>query len=49
VLLGKPTEVKKWLAASLDKTIRLQMHPPGELRAMSALSGPERIKQQSSG
>jgi hypothetical protein len=49
VLLGKPTEVKKWLAASLDKTIRLQMHPPGELRAMSALAGPEWIKQQSSG
>ncbi|MBU1475508.1 MAG: hypothetical protein KJ768_11670, partial [Acidobacteria bacterium] len=24
-LLGKQTEVKKWLAASLDKTIRLQL------------------------
>jgi len=24
-LLGKPTEAKKWLAASLDKTIRLQL------------------------
>jgi len=49
VLLGKPTEVKKWLAASLDKTIRLQLSPPADLRAMSALAGPEWIKQQSSG
>jgi hypothetical protein len=47
-LLGKPVEVKKWLAASLDKTIRLQLRPPAELRAMSALAGPEWIKQQSS-
>ena len=43
-LLGKPTEVKKWLAASLDKTIRLQLSPPAELRAMSALAGPEWIR-----
>ncbi len=47
VLLGNPTEVTKWLAASLDKTIRLQLSPPAELRAMSALAGPEWIKQQS--
>lgn len=44
VLLGKPTAVKKWLAASLDKTIRLQLNPPADLRAISALSGPEWIK-----
>jgi hypothetical protein len=44
-LLGKPTEVKKWLAASLDKTIRLQLSPPAELGAMSALARPEWIKQ----
>jgi hypothetical protein len=44
VLLGKPTEVKKWLAASLEKTIRLQLSPPTELRAMSALAGPDWIK-----
>jgi hypothetical protein len=46
-LLGKPTEAKKWLAASLGKTIRLQMNPPAELRRMyaSALAGPEWIKQ----
>ena len=43
--LGKPTEVKKWLAASLDKTIRLQLSPPAELRAMSNLVGPDWIKQ----
>jgi hypothetical protein len=43
--LGKPTEEKKWLAASLSKTIRLQMSPPPELRAISALTGPEWIKQ----
>jgi hypothetical protein len=47
-LLGKPTEVKKWLAASLDKTIRLQLSPPIELREMSALSGPDWIHEQSS-
>jgi hypothetical protein len=48
-LLGTPTEVKKWLAASLDKTIRLQLSPPAELRAMSSLAGPEWIKEQHSG
>jgi len=44
-MLGKPTEVNKWLAASLDKTIRLQLSPPAELRAMSALAGPDWIRQ----
>jgi hypothetical protein len=44
-LLGKPTNVKRWLAASLDKTIRLQLNPPPELRAMSALAGPSWIKR----
>jgi len=43
--LGKPSEVKKWLAASLDKTIRLQLSPPAELRAMSAVTGPDWIKE----
>ena len=42
--LGAPTEVKRWLAASLDKTIRLQLSPPAELRAISALAGPEWIR-----
>jgi hypothetical protein len=45
VLLGEPTEVKKWLAASLGKTIRLQLSPPAELRAMAALAGPEWMRQ----
>jgi hypothetical protein len=44
-LLGKPTAVKKWLAASLDKTIRLQLSPPAELREKSALAGPDWIRQ----
>lgn len=44
-LLGEPTEEKRWLTASLDKTIRLQMNPPAGLRALSALEGPAWIKQ----
>ena len=40
-LLGEPTEEKRWLAASLDKTIGLQLNPPSDLRAISALSGPD--------
>jgi len=47
VRLGDPTEVKQWLAVSLDKTIRLQLSPPAELRSMSALAGPDWIRQQS--
>lgn len=43
-LLGEPTEEKKWLAASLEKTIRLQLVPPDNLRVISALSGPDWIK-----
>ncbi len=44
--LGQPSEAKKWLAASLEKTIRLQLDPPAELRAMSALAGPEWLKAE---
>ena len=47
-LLGKPTEEKKWLAASLDKTIRLQLNPSADLRAISSMAGPEWLKQQNS-
>lgn len=43
-LLGKPTDVKRWLAASLDKTMRLQLDPPAEVRAVSALAGPAWIE-----
>jgi hypothetical protein len=42
-LLGEATDVKKWLAASLDKTIRLQLNPPADLREISALTGPDWI------
>ena len=44
-LLGEPTEVKKWLAASLAKTIQLQLNPSAKLREMCALAGPDWIKQ----
>jgi hypothetical protein len=44
-LLGKPTKIKKWLAASLARTINLQLNPPAELRALAALTGPAWIKQ----
>jgi hypothetical protein len=44
-LLGEPTEGKRWLAASLEKTIRLQLSPPAALRALSALAGPDWITQ----
>jgi hypothetical protein len=42
-LLGGPTDAKKWLALSMDKTIRLQLDPPADLRTMSALTGPDWI------
>lgn len=42
--LGAPSPVKKWLAASLDKTIRLQLDPPDDMRAASALTGPDWIR-----
>ncbi len=44
-LLGQPTAAKRWLASSLDKTIRLQLDPPAEVRAVSALAGPDWLKQ----
>jgi len=43
--LGEPTDTRKWLALSLDKTIRLQLDPTPELQALSALEGPAWIKQ----
>lgn len=44
-ILGTETKEKRWLAASLDKTIRLQLNPPPELREMSALPVPDWIRQ----
>jgi hypothetical protein len=42
--LGEPTPVRKWLAASLDKTIRLQINPPAAMRELAALAGPDWIR-----
>lgn len=42
--LGEPTKAKKWLTASLDKTIRLQLDPPAGAGALSALNGPDWIR-----
>jgi len=44
-MLGEPTDAKRWLALSLDKTIRLQMDPPMDVRAVSGLTGPDWIGQ----
>lgn len=44
-LLDKPTPEKRWLAASLDKTIRLQLDPPPEMRTASALASPAWIRE----
>lgn len=43
-LLGKSTELKAWLAQSLAKTIRLQLEPPPDLRAVLRLDGPEWLR-----
>jgi hypothetical protein len=45
LLLGKPTNVKRWLAASLEKTIRLQLDPSAELRELSSMAGPDWITE----
>lgn len=45
VRLGEPTEAKRWLAASMDKTLRFQMNPPPEVQAVSALDGPAWIRR----
>jgi hypothetical protein len=42
-VVGAPTPEKTWLAASLDKTIRLQLDPPDELRKVVAFPGPSWI------
>lgn len=39
--LGRPGSVQQWLAASLDKTLRLQLSPPEDVRTISALRTPE--------
>ena len=42
-VLGEPSREKQWLAASLSKTIRLQLDPPSDLQEVCALAGPEWI------
>jgi len=44
-LLGNPTQEKRWLVASLDKTIRFQLNPPSGMQALSALEGPAWIRE----
>jgi hypothetical protein len=39
-LLGEHKKQKRWLAASLAKTLRLQLNLPKELRKLFALDGP---------
>jgi hypothetical protein len=41
--LGTPTAEKQWLAASLDKTLRLQLDPPAALRRLYDFPGPDWI------
>jgi hypothetical protein len=42
--LGAPSPAKRWLAASLDKTIRLQLDPTDDMRAATALTGADWIR-----
>lgn len=39
--IGEPGSARRWLAASLDKTLRLQLSPPEDARAISALRTPD--------
>ena len=38
--VGEPGSAQRWLAASLDKTLQLQLSPPEDARAISALRTP---------
>jgi hypothetical protein len=37
--LGEPTPARRWLAASLEKTIRLQLDPPADVIAQMTTLG----------
>ena len=39
--VGEPGTAQRWLAASLDKTLRLQLSPPEDAREISALRTPD--------
>ncbi|MHC4564010.1 MAG: hypothetical protein ACYS8X_14730 [Planctomycetota bacterium] len=43
--LGEATDVRRWLARSLDKTIRLQLNPTAQMEALCALEGPAWIRE----
>ncbi|MCP3980331.1 MAG: hypothetical protein GY716_13585 [bacterium] len=40
-MLGTASDERRWLAASLHKTIRLQLDPPIDMRALSAMTTPQ--------
>ncbi len=46
-MLGEASGEKRWLTASLHKTISLQLDPPTEMRALSAMTGPEWLQNSS--
>lgn len=46
-MLGEASDERRWLAASLHKTIRLQLDPPIEVRALSAMTAPEWLQNPS--
>jgi hypothetical protein len=46
--LGEASDERRWLAESLRKTIRLQLDPPTEVRALSAVTMPEWLRNPSS-
>jgi hypothetical protein len=45
-ILGNATKENKWLAASLDKTIRLQRDPSEDMKKVTAISLPDWIKEE---
>jgi hypothetical protein len=46
-MLGEASDERRWLAASLHKTIRLQLDPPIGVRALSAMTAPEWLQNPS--
>jgi hypothetical protein len=42
--VGEPGSARRWLAASLEKTLRLQLSPPEDARAISALRTPDWLR-----
>lgn len=44
--LGEPDPTRRWLAASLDKTMRLQLDPPPALHVTSSLVAPDWLRSE---